>query len=159
MFNVTISGASEVMARLGAMPQKMHDAILIKMVELEQLVIAKVRDNLSGVVLNAKSGALRDSIAGSISDTPNSITATVGSYGNEYAAIQEFGGKTAAHDILPVKGQALAFLMEGKLQFAKVIHHPGSNIPARSYLGSALDEMHEEIVRGLGEAIVEAAIL
>jgi phage gpG-like protein len=73
-----------------------------------------------------------------------------------YAAIQEFGGKTAAHDIVAVKAKALAFSTGGDQVFARSVHHPGSTIPARSYLGGSLAEMHDEIESGFKEAILEA---
>lgn len=47
-----------------------------------------------------------------------------------YAAIQQFGGKTKAHDIFPRLKKALAF---GGGVYKKV-HHPGSTIPARPAL-------------------------
>lgn len=159
MLNLQLTGVNEVVARFGEMPDKIHDALLVKMAELTQRLIAKTQDNLSGKVLQSRSGALRDSIAGQISDTGSTLTATVGSYGVRYAAIQEYGGTTSPHDILPTKANALAFIVDGKQVFAKIVHHPGSRIPPHYYLQGALDDMHDEIVRGLGEAIVEGAIL
>lgn len=159
MLDVSVTGLTEVVAGFDAMPAKVHAALVAKMGELEQLVIAKARDNLSGVVLNAKSGALRDSIAGQISDDGESVTATVGSYGVKYAAVQEYGATINIPDIVPTKAQALAFIMEGKLTFAKHVAAHTVTLPERSYLRSALDDLHADIVRGLGEAIVEAAIL
>ena len=47
-----------------------------------------------------------------------------------YAAIQNFGGETKPHTILPKNGKALAF---GGI-FAKKVNHPGSKIPARPFL-------------------------
>lgn len=159
MFEVSVSGGAEVVARFGEMPQRIHDAILFKMIELEQQLIAKVRANLSGAVLKTQSGALLNSIRGDIRDTPTEINATVGSYGVEYAAIQEYGGKTRAHNIVPSKAQALHFIVEGREVFAAIVRHPGSNVPARSYLNSALADMEDEITIGLIGAIVEATQL
>ncbi len=85
------------------------------------------------------------------------LRATIGSNGDvKYAAIQEFGGKTAAHEILPGKAQALAFIAGGALRFARKVEHPGSAIPERSYLRSTLDEMSDEIVAALTDAAVES---
>jgi phage gpG-like protein len=156
MFEVSIGGGAEVVAQLGELPQRMHDAILIKMVELEQRLIAKVVANLSGAVLKVKSGELRSSIRGEIVDDGAVISATVGSYGVEYARINEYGGKTRAHEILPSKAKALHFIYEGREVFAAIVHHPGSNVPARSYLNSALADMEDEITVGMVEAMVEA---
>ena len=85
-----------------------------------------------------------------VSTGPDGVFVSVGSDGDvKYAAIQEYGGKTSAHEILPDKARALAFMIGGTLRFAKSVHHPGSTIPARPYLGSALDEMSGDIVAGL----------
>ena len=47
---------------------------------------------------------------------------------------RNIGGRTAAHEILPDKAQALAFVVGGALRFARRVEHPGSTIPARAYL-------------------------
>jgi len=53
-----------------------------------------------------------------------------------YAAIHQFGGKTSAHLIKPKKVKALRWVgAGGQIFFAKGVHHPGSVIPARPYLG------------------------
>ena len=73
--------------------------------------------------------------------------ATVGSFGDiKYAAIQEYGGRTAAHEILPDKASALAFIVGGAMRFARRVEHPGSIIPERAYLSVHLEEMRAEIV-------------
>lgn len=75
-----------------------------------------------------------------------------------YGRIQEMGGKTAAHDIRPVRKKSLRFAdsgysgsilltragkasrkMKGAFIFTKLVHHPGSNIPARPYLMPAVE--------------------
>lgn len=50
-----------------------------------------------------------------------------------YAAIHHFGGRTRAHEIKPVTGQALHW--KGAKHPVKSVHHPGSIIPARPYVG------------------------
>ena len=74
----------------------------------------------------------------------------------KYAAIQEYGGKTSAHEILPAKGDVLAFVAGDGQHFARRIEHPGSVIPERSYLRSALEDMKDEIVAALADAAAEA---
>ena len=71
----------------------------------------------------------------------------------KYAGIHEFGGKTPAHDIYPDKAKALAFMIGGKQVFAKVVHHPGSQMPERSFLRSSLSDMRQEILDGLEFAV------
>ena len=93
----------------------------------------------------------------SVSADGDGVLASVGSNGDvKYAAIQEYGGKTRAHEILPVKAQALAFVAGGAQRFARKVEHPGSLIPERSYLRSSLDEMSDEIVAALADAAAEA---
>jgi len=64
-----------------------------------------------------------------------------------YARIHEFGGKTAPHDIYPRRARALHFTIGGQEIFARVVHHPGSNIPARPYLRPALIAKRPQILR------------
>ena len=108
-------------------------------------------------MLNARSGALRDSIALLASEQDGQIGTKIFSDGDiPYAAIQEYGGKTAAHEILPDKAQTLAFVMNGKQVFARKIQHPGSQIPERSYLRSALEEQGDDIATALTDVVFDA---
>jgi hypothetical protein len=50
----------------------------------------------------------------------------------------------------------LEFSAGGSQVFARSVHHPGSTIPARSYLGSSLAEMRDDIESGLKQAVLEA---
>ena len=154
MLNVQLD-VSKAIDWLEALPQSVHDALLESMDALRLLLEDKVvNDKLSGQVLNAKTGALQRSIVSGLNDDDTAVYGWVGSSGDvSYAAIQEFGGKTAAHDIMPDKAKALAFLVGGKKIFAKIVHHPGSVIPERSYLRSALADMEDEIVAEATEAV------
>ena len=110
-------------------------------------------DKLSGQLLTAVSGDLRASIVSEAGLDGDLVVASVGSAGDvKYAAIQEYGGRTAAHEILPAKANALAFVAGGALHFAKRVEHPGSVIPERSYLRASLEEMTPEIVAALAAA-------
>lgn len=117
---------------------------------------AQVIANLSGEVLKPRSGALIDSISSDIDDDGSGVTATVESSDVPYAAILEYGGKTAAHDIIATKARALAFIAGGTLRFAKLVHHPGSTIRAFAYMGTALDALQDDIEGGLKDAVLEA---
>lgn len=73
-----------------------------------------------------------------------------------YAAIQERGGRTRPHVIMPRNAAVLAWQSGSKIRFrksdgkamkagkimtfAKRVNHPGSKIPARPYLRPALQE-------------------
>ncbi|MFZ0495291.1 MAG: hypothetical protein WBE80_07345 [Methylocella sp.] len=136
--------------------QAVQDALLGQADALRGALEARIQQKLSGEVLQARSGALAASIISSIENDGSDISISISSTGVPYAAIQEFGGKTAAHDIVAVKAKALAFGMGGSQVFAKSVHHPGSTIPARSYLGSSLAELGDDIESGFKQAILEA---
>ena len=105
---------------------------------------------------NPRSGALAASIAAEVAADGENIIATIGSSGVKYAAIQEYGGQTAAHEILPSKAAALAFVIDGATHFARRVEHPGSIMPERSYLRSSLEEMSEQIVAEFSSAAMES---
>ena len=139
------------------MPEALASGLAAKTAELSAALAERVRnDKLAGAVLKSRSGALRDSIAANVWADGDGVVASVGSVGDvKYAAIEEYGGRTAAHEILPDKAQALAFVVGGAMRFAREVEHPGSLIPERSYLRSSLDEMSVDIVATLAEAAVE----
>ncbi len=161
MFNITLVGHSEVVARFNSMTGRVRQEIVKKTYTLALLLEQKVKLKLSGQVLNVRTGRLRRSIHYKVEQTSVAVTGRVVSSSDvKYAAIHEFGGKTPAHVILPKKGKALAFLggygMYGATQvFAKVVHHPGSQIPARPYMRPSLAEMRPEIEAGYRAAVLK----
>ncbi|MGB2729543.1 MAG: hypothetical protein WA870_10205 [Methylovirgula sp.] len=132
-----------------------YAALLDKADQLCAALEAQVIANLSGEVLNTRSGALVDSIGSDLEDDGSQITASVESSDVPYAGILEYGGKTAAHDIIAVKARALAFMAGGALRFAKLVHHPGSLIRAYAYMGGALDALSDDIEGGLKDAVLD----
>jgi phage gpG-like protein len=151
MLTLSLSGDDALEARLDAFSGALCDALATKAETLAQALADTVKsDKLSGQVLAARSGALRDSIEAEVAAGGDAIVATVGSVGElKYAAIQEYGGKTGAHEILPIKGKVLAFVAGGATRFAAKVEHPGSTIPERSYLRATLDEQTDAIVAAL----------
>jgi len=149
--SLSLAGDDALDARLGAFADALGDALVAKAETLAQALADAVKaDKLSGQVLAARSGALRDSIEAEVAFDGDAIVATVGSVGDlKYAAIQEYGGRTAAHEILPVKSKVLAFVVGGAMRFATRVEHPGSTIPERSYLRATLDEQSDAIVAAL----------
>lgn len=102
---------------------------------------------------------LQDSgqLAASISTESTDTAAVIGS-NKVYAAIHQFGGKTAAHVIRPVKKKALAFGGTVRRQ----VNHPGSDIPARPFLpvtadGSLQPEAKNEILQTILRHLADAA--
>ena len=156
MLNVQLVGDRELIAKLGAMPAKLHDALLKKVTVLALQLEAKVKTALNGGVLNVRSGALRRSIFETVEDDATSVIGRVASSGDvKYAAIHEFGGTIPAHEIVPNKARALAFVIGGKQVFAARVQIPAITMPERSYLRSSLAGMQDEITDGLREAVRE----
>jgi phage gpG-like protein len=154
----TLDGVETLDLQLASLPADVLSRLEEKARQLAATLADKVREEkLSGGVLQIRSGALKASISSDISIDGNEVNATVGSFGDvKYAAIQEYGGRTSAHEILPDKAQALAFVIGGVQRFARRIEHPGSTIPASGYLQSSLDEARDDIVAELSSAAQEA---
>lgn len=74
-----------------------------------------------------------------------------------YASIQEFGGQTPPHVIIPRTASVLAFEGPAGLVFAKSVNHPGSRIPERSYARLALARMRGEFQDGIREIVADVA--
>jgi phage gpG-like protein len=158
VLTVQITGADQLSNRLAAAPAAIQSALAAKAADLAERLRRHVTDDkLSGQVLRSRSGVLRASIAAEVDDQAGQVIARVFSAGDvKYAAIQEYGGRTAPHDIVPDKAKALAFLVHGAPVFAHVVHHPGSQIPARSYLRSALADMGDQIIAEVSAAARDA---
>ena len=158
MFALDLDGLEQTSAQIEGYPAALQAALGAKADELASALADLVRnDKLAGGVLNSRTGTLADSITASVTAEADGVLASVGSEGDvKYAAIQEYGGKTSAHEILPVKGKALAFVVGDAQHFARRVEHPGSVIPERSYLRSALEDMTDEILAGLADAANEA---
>ncbi len=158
MLSVTLEGAEALGARLDGLPAAGLAAIAAKSAELAQRLLERVERKLSGEVLRTRSGALAASIGvgGPTIDDARLVTTLYSEGELKYAAIQEYGGVTSPHDILPSRAKALAFLADGQQVFARHVHHPGSRLPERSYLRSTLTEMAADIEAGMKAAVIEA---
>lgn len=159
MITVEVVGDKQLIARLTAMPDNIRSALVRKVRALALMLEAKVKgEKLSGQVLNVVTGALRRSISNEVTTGSNSVTAEVYSSGDvKYAAIHEYGGTIPAHEVVATKAQALHFVIGAKDVFAKRVQIPDVKMPERSFLRSSLDEMRDEIVEGMKEAVLEGA--
>jgi phage gpG-like protein len=158
MFTLELEGLQETNSRLDRYPAALQAALAVKASQLAAALVNLVKNNkLSGSVLNTRTGALRDSIAANVTVDADGALTSVGSEGDvKYAAIQEYGGKTSAHEILPAKAGMLAFIVGDTRHFARRVEHPGSVIPERSYLRSALEDMKEEILSSIADTAADA---
>jgi phage gpG-like protein len=140
MSTIALQGADAVAARLAGAAQGLPQRMSAVMARLGVGLQAAVADNLDGRVLQRRSGRLAASQEIVLEGDGGTASVAVGFDPGAvpYGAIQEFGGTTRAHLIAAKAAFALSFSVAGTLVFARRVHHPGSVIPARSYLGSAL---------------------
>jgi hypothetical protein len=76
----------------------------------------------------------------------------------KYAAIHEYGGTTSPHTITPRTKTTLKFFWKKAniWRYAKSINHPGSVIPARPYLSTAMVDSLPKIERLIQSSIDRA---
>lgn len=174
-FTFEVLNASRMVANIATTaPARALTALRVKMTELIAELVLEVKSNLSGTVLKAGNPPrLLNSIQSEvISMGAASILGRIWSQGVPYAAIQEFGGRTSPHDIAPVNAAVLAFrpavgplatgalpiyggyarrgLETSDMVYARIVHHPGSNIPERSYMRRTLVQNRARISAELG---------
>jgi phage gpG-like protein len=143
-------------AALAAMPERMRQALSDKANAIAAALLDKIQQKLAGGVLNTKSGALAHSLVATIDDASANVTVRIAASGIKYAAIQEYGGTTPPHQIVPDKARALAFAIGGKQVFAARVNLPAVTLPERSYMRSSLAEIADEIRDELSDAVAEA---
>jgi phage gpG-like protein len=150
-----LSELTNLVARIEGADAKVVTRLRSVMGDVTALLQERVRQNIRSV-FRPGSGQLARSIYGTTSANGDVMTSTVGSAGVPYARIQEYGGKTSAHTILPKFAKVLAFPVLGgalpigksaaqEMVFAKVVHHPGSTLPERSFLRRALAQSRGDI--------------
>jgi HK97 gp10 family phage protein len=151
----TIEGLDALAARLEAMPGKLTAALGEEAARLGDELRAAVERNLSGGVLQQRTGRLAGSIDLSVEQNGAAVSATVGT-DVPYAAIHEYGGVIPAHEILPKSARALAFPWQGRERFFKRVELPPVRMPERSFLRAALTEMAPEIRAQMAAAVSRA---
>jgi hypothetical protein len=132
-------------------------ALAEKMMAVSTMLQSKiVGDKLSGQLLNRRTGKLSDSVrVVEVSQSTDTIEGGVTAGGGvvDYARSLEYGSQ--AHDIVPRTKQALAFMIDGKMIFAKRVHHPGTR--AYAFMRGTLDEYAATIQAEFQSAAKEAA--
>ena len=137
--------------------EKIITALRVKLDILDIQLQAKiVGEKLHGQVLNQRTGKG----AASVRFTPafedgTELTGSVLAGGGPafYLRFQHDGTK-GPYPIVPTNKKALAFMMNGKQVFAKMVMHPG--LTAKPFATDSLNEMTPDFVTGLQEALNEA---
>lgn len=153
MFDIEKRGFEQLELKLTRMSDRiraeLEKAMLRSMINLSGHV---KQNKLSGQVLNVRTGTLRRSVTHKVTGSKSGVVGIVGT-NVKYAAIHEFGGRTAAHDIFPKRAKALHFKIGGKDVFAKRVRHRGSTMPERSFLRSGLRDKADSIMADLRAAV------
>jgi phage gpG-like protein len=151
MIAVSTDGLDAELGRLGALPQTLAVRLAQAVERFGDVLRDRVERNLSGDVLQRRSGRLAASIAVDVERSGLAATATVSS-DSPYAAIHEYGGVIPARTILPRNARALAFPWRGQQRFFKRVQLPAVTMPERSFMRAALDDTAPELY-----AVIEAA--
>jgi hypothetical protein len=157
-FGIELKGDREVGLRLEEFPERARAAIARRMDGLTQALLARVQG-----AEPERTGALRGETVATVRNTRRGVVGTVRVAGNSEAdygkaGALEYGSKgsvaVAAHaqQLGHVFGRLVAPI---EVLVAAYTRRP--NIAPREYLRGPLDEMHDEIVAELEEALAEAA--
>jgi phage gpG-like protein len=155
MIQVSTAGLDTEIDRLAALPQSVAARLADEVERLGDVLRDRVERNLSGQVLQRRTGRLAGSIAVAVERTGLGASATVSS-DSPYAAIHEYGGTIPAREILPKSARALAFPWRGQQRFFKRVALPAVTMPERSFMRSALEETAPEIRAALEAAALQA---
>jgi hypothetical protein len=155
MIGASLSNVGAVADWLAGLAPKADAALRDAAADLAQRLRDRVDGNLSGGVLNARSGALRASLAVGLSQA-GGIGATI-TAGTPYAAFQEYGFSGTETVRAHLRRQSRAFGRAIRPVDVQVRTYSRQvSYPAHSYLRSALAELAPEINAGIDAAMAEA---
>ena len=162
LITATVTGASEVVERFGALSVKARIGAKSALDVWSAQLAAYIKDTkLSGQVLNRRTGNLSASVHPlPTSETGETVTggAAGGGQAVPYARIHEFGGLIPAHQVVAKNARALAFNVGGVMRFAKSVQIPDVKMPERSYMRSSLAERSPDGIAQLRAAVMEAIV-
>jgi len=156
VISAQFAGDKAAQDRLEARGDAAQSAIGRAIVKLGNDLKSNVQQKLSGEVLQVRSGALREGIAVRIEESGAAVKTTVYSDAR-YAAAQEFGFtgtvsvRASLRRIKSAFGRPIAATTIGVATFSRRM-----NLPQRSFLRSALDDMATDIGQQIGDAVREA---
>ena len=155
MIGIALDGADTVRARLAAIPGAAETALLRASEELAAQIRSAAESNLSGRILQARSGKLRDSLSVAATASGARINASVSS-NVPYAAFQEFGffGTESVREFLRRQSMAFGRAMTPK-QVTVRAHDRRVAYPGRGYLRSALADVGPSVRGVLSDAAAE----
>ncbi len=149
--------ADAVLDRLAALPDRAENAVQAATADLLARLRDRVDANLSGGVLNARTGTLRASLAMRLDQTGGmsaSLSATA-----PYAAFQEYGfsGSESVRAHLRLMTQAFGRPIR-PVEAEVGPYGRRVDYPAHSYLRSALADLSVQIGDGIAAAVAEVLV-
>ena len=167
MIEVEIQGDREIVARFETLSPKVH----LRVVKALHAVVARLEayvkgGKLTGQALHVRTGALRRSIGGVVTESGDTIEGRVGIFGGPtlpYGRAHEFGFEgivTVKEHLRHIKKQTGSF-GRGEKRFATGVttvraHTAHLRIPERSFLRSALAELGPAATQVIADAVNEA---
>jgi phage gpG-like protein len=159
MITGRITGDREVLTKFSHMPGGLQDKLANTITKLcIKLRVHVVQDKLTGQVLNVRTGRLRRSITYDVT-TPgaSSVQGTVGTnvaYGRFFEL--GFQGTENVREHLRMVKEAFGKPIKDPRQVTVREHSRHVNMPAHSFLGSALADMRPEILTQIDQAVKDA---
>jgi phage gpG-like protein len=156
---VGIDGGDALVAKLAGLPDALTAQLRTAFGLAADALYAQAIANVSGAVVNARSGRLQAAIT-QASDA-SSASIGVDSGVAPYGPALEFGASIPAQLIAAKNAKALtfvvgAFVVGGSQVFAKHVMHPAFVLPPHSFLRSALADLAPDLVAMVGDAVAEA---
>ena len=154
-FEITVRGDKELIAKLGAMPDRVRTELRREVNYLAVKMLQLIQSKLRGPVLNYITGRLFRSIQERVTETSTSVVARLFSAGDDkYAGIHEFGGTINIPEIRPVNARVLHWVGGSGDVFAMYARAHTVTMPERSFMRSSLTDMRSEIVEGMRAAVM-----
>lgn len=152
-----IVNADQVQAYADSRRQALIDVLAGRIDATNDAFATRVKGNLSGAVLQTRTGKL----LGSVMQEPSQLdgdtligAVTAGGELAPYGIYFEEGG-TGYYEIRALNARVLAFMSGGKMLFAKIVNHPP--IPHLPWFGPEVitgkDEMNQSLNEGIAEVL------
>lgn len=164
---LTVTGLGLVQGRFQGAARRLHDRLSALMNDEAGQIAQIARARLGELFQNpaAMQAAIAVGTAEDIGGSGALTEVVISASGLPYLGIHEYGGRTAPHDIFPTNAQVLHFFANSSAGFkgsrsfaaadevfAKVVHHPGSQMPERSFMRYALAQRRAAIRAAFAEA-------
>lgn len=146
LFDSVLEGGDQLQTNFESASDRITAQLRAKIETLQHLLADKIRANLSGGILQVRSGKLLGSVKELPIETNGLVIegpVQVGGPDIPYGVVLEHGG-THSYVIVPVNKQYLTFLLDGKRIFTKLVHR--TPLLARHYVGLAVAEVEPEVL-------------